>query len=138
MHRQHIRIGVSGRRTALRWEATKTALRWEATNMNECLLRAATSGDIPRLQVLRCVPGPMRALTAPGSHSEVADLGCRSCCDLAPMSRIETGAFGPVEAQGKHADFRSTPFRASGWNRGRACVGRFAAAICARTLDSIG
>jgi hypothetical protein len=32
----------------------------------------------------------------PGSHSEVADLGCRSCCDLAPMSRIETGAFGPV------------------------------------------
>ena len=78
--------------------------------MNECLLRAATSGDIPRLQVLRCVPGPMRALTAPGSHSEVADLGCRSCCDLAPMSRIETGAFGPAEAQGKHADFRSTPF----------------------------
>jgi hypothetical protein len=101
MHRQQIRIGVSGRRTAL---------LWEATYLNERLLRAATSGDIPSLQVLRCVPGLIRALTAPGSHSEVADLGCRSCCDLAPMSRIETGAFGPARAQGKHADFRSTPF----------------------------
>ena len=63
--------------------------------LNECLLSAAKSGDIPRLQVLRCVLGPIRALTDPGAHSEVAELGCRSCCDLcdlAPMSRIETGA----------------------------------------------
>jgi hypothetical protein len=56
--------------------------------------------DIPRLQVLRYVLGPIRALTDPGSHSEVAELGCRSCCDLAPTSRIETGAFGPAGAQG--------------------------------------
>ena len=52
--------------------------------------------DIPKLQVLRYVLGPIRALTDPGSHSEVADLGCRSCCDFAPMSRSETGAFGPA------------------------------------------
>jgi hypothetical protein len=68
--------------------------------LNECLLSAAESGDIPRLQVLRCVLGPIRTLTDPGSHSEVAGLGCRSCCDLAPTSRIETGAFGPAGAQG--------------------------------------
>ena len=67
--------------------------------LNECLLSAAESGDTPRLQVLRCVLGPIRALTDPGSHSEVADLGCRSCCDLAPMSHIETGAFGPDVSQ---------------------------------------
>jgi hypothetical protein len=64
--------------------------------LNERLLSAAESGDIPKLQVLRYVLGPIRALTDPGSHSEVADLGCRSCCDFAPMSRSETGAFGPA------------------------------------------
>ena len=70
------------------------------TILNKRLLSAAKSGDIPKLQVLRCVLGPIRALTDPGSHSEVADLGCRSCCNMAPMSRIETGAFGPAGAQG--------------------------------------
>ena len=70
------------------------------TILNKRLLSAAKSGDIPKLQVLRCVLGPIRALTDPGSHSEVAELGCRSCCDLAPTSRIDTGAFGPAGAQG--------------------------------------
>jgi hypothetical protein len=67
--------------------------------LNERLLSAAESGDIPKLQVLRYVLGPIRALTDPGSHSEVAELGCRSCCDLAPMSHIGTGAFGPDVSQ---------------------------------------
>ena len=77
-------------------EADTTVHEHLVVILNERLLSAAKSGDIPKLQVLRCVLRPIRALTDPGSHSEVADLGCRSCCDLAPMSRIETGAFGPV------------------------------------------
>jgi hypothetical protein len=32
--------------------------------LNERVLSAAKSGDIPKLQVLRCVLGPIRALTA--------------------------------------------------------------------------
>jgi hypothetical protein len=59
--------------------------------LNECLLRVM-SCDIPKLQVLRCVLGPIRALTAPGSHCEVADLGCRSCCDFVPR-RVVAGTF---------------------------------------------
>ena len=85
--------------------------------LNERLLSAAKSGDIPKLQVLRCVLGPIRSLTDPGSHSEVAELGCRSCCDLAPMSRIETGAFGPAGAQGSR--LRRT-FRGCNLRPGRA------------------
>ena len=34
------------------------------TILNERLRSAAKSGDIPKLQVLRCVLGPIRALTA--------------------------------------------------------------------------
>jgi hypothetical protein len=60
--------------------------------LNECLLRAVMSCDIPKLQVLRRVLGPIRALTAPGSHCEVADLGCRSCCDFVPR-RVVAGTF---------------------------------------------
>jgi hypothetical protein len=82
--------------------------------LNECLLSAAKSGDIPKLQVLRYVLRPIRALTDPGSHSNVAELGCRSCCDMAPMSRIETGAFEPAGAQGSRLrrTFRSCNLRA--------------------------
>jgi hypothetical protein len=76
-------------------EADTTVHEHLVVILNERLLSAAKSGDIPKLQVLRCVLRPIRALTDPGSHSEVAELGCRSCCDLAPMSHIETGAFGP-------------------------------------------
>ena len=93
------------------------------TILNERVLSAAKSGDIPRLQVLRCVLGPIRALTDPGSHSEVADLGCRSCCNMAPMSRIETGAFGPV-GRGTGVALASDVSRLQSAPRTRAAVHR--------------
>ena len=81
------------------------------TILNKRLLSAAKSGDTPRLQVLRCVLGPIRALTAKW----------------------------PSLAAGAAATWRrrraSIPVRLDRpGHRGRACVGRFAAAICARTV----
>ena len=55
-------------------EADTTVHEHLVVILNERLLSAAESGDIPRLQVLRCVLGPIRALTAkwPTSAAGVA------------------------------------------------------------------
>jgi hypothetical protein len=81
--------------------------------LNECLLSAAKYGNIPRLQVLRCVLGPIRALTAkwPTSAAGVAATW-RRCRASRPVRLDRPG------------------------HRGRFCVGRFAAAICARTFST--
>ena len=85
-------------------EADTTVHEHLVVILNERLLSAAKSGDIPKLQVLRCVLGPIRALTAKW----------------------------PSLAAGAAATWRrrraSRPVRLDRpGHKGRFCVGRFAA-----------
>ena len=97
-----------GRETAENMARENRKLAEYTEAVHRAMLRAAKSGDISRLQVLCCVLGPIRALTAKWpTLAAGAAATWRRCRTSRPVRLDRPG------------------------HRGRACVGRFAAAICA-------